>query len=179
MLKPIATRFFARVAERRSADTGPCRGSTAGTSFVEVLIAVAVFVTGMVPIMGGVMTLTTHRRVADERAQATSFAGSAFENIRGLGIDAILAYDLPVDNQATNTIDLPGTGPVTVSLFAVIPGADGGAPTYFELGVGDVSGINVASLPNPIEIRAEISPYHESDDQYAQMQFNTATMIDY
>jgi len=179
MLNSIAKVFSVRAARRRAAETGPCAGSEAGVTFVEILVAAAVFIAGAVAIMGSMMTLTTHRRVSDTRATASSFASSTFENIRGLGIDGILAYNLPVDDADTNTIDLPGTGPVTVTLFALLTEAGEANPTYFELGVDDASGIDTSDLPNPIEIRAVMTPYHESSEGYTEMQFTAATMIDY
>ncbi len=179
MLEPSLKTFFRRIAANRAGDPSPCRGATAGTTFVEIMIAMAVFVGGTVSIMGGVMSLSTHRHAADTRAQATSFASSAFENVRGLGINAILAYDVPVDDAENSTVDLPGVGPVAVALFAVIPAGGGVAQSQFELGVDDVAGINVASLPNPIEIRAVMSPYRAGGDGYAQMQFTAATLINY
>ena len=179
MLNLIAKAFSVRAARRRSAEFRPCEGPTAGTTFVEILVASAVFVAGAVSIMGSVMTLNTHRHVADTRATAASFASSTFESIRGLGIDGILAYDLPVDNAEANTVDLPGTGPVTVSLFALLTPAGDLNPTYFELGVDDASGLDTSTLPNPIEIRAVMSPYHEAGYGYTEMEFSAATMIDY
>jgi hypothetical protein len=169
-----------RISRRkRAAGAGaqdPCAGSKAGTSFVEILVAVAVFTTGMVSIMGGVMTLTVHRRVSDERAQASALAGSAFENLRGLSISNILAYDVPTDNADHGTIYLSGVGEVTLQMYAVIPGAND-TYTLFELGVGDVAGVNVAGLPNPIEIHAVMTPYLSEGESSSQ--FTASTKIDY
>ena len=167
----------AAASKSRLRRLNPCQGSTAGTTFIEIMIATAVFASGIVSIMGGVMTLASHRQMSDQRAVANSLAGSAFENLRGLSLNNILTYDIPVDHVNTNTVDLPGVGQVTVGLFAVIPGVNNAAPTFFELGVDNVADLNLASVPNPVEIQAVITPYPASDESHPQ--YSAATLLTY
>ncbi len=151
----------------------------AGTTMVELAIATAVFMAGAVALMGGLVTLTTHSQVADERARATNFARSTFEDMRGLTIAQILAYDVPVDDVETGAVTVAGIGEATPSAFAVLPDGQGGFTT-FELGVGDASVLDVSNLPNPIEIRLVLTP---TDTNYygqpSTMQYSTSSMIPY
>jgi len=175
MLISLFEKSRRRIAEARCSEKDPISGPTAGTSFIEIFIAVAMFSAGMVSIMGSVITVTMHRHVADERALASQLAGSAFENIRGLSIDNLLVYDVPVDNTQNGTINLsvwPGD-------IEPVRGDPGDVDTLFQLGVDDVASVNVDSLPNPIEIKAVMTPYSTNGYAQSNMQFTAATMIDY
>jgi hypothetical protein len=132
-----------------------------------------------VALLGGLMTLTTHSQVADERARATNFARSTFEDMRGRTIDQILAYEVPVDNVEEGTVSMAGMGNATVSAFAILPNAQGGVDT-FEIGVDDPSTLNVATLPNPIEVRLVVSPVEQNYyGQSSTMHFSSTTMLPY
>lgn len=151
----------------------------AGTTMVELVIATAVFMAGGVALMGGLVTLTTHSEVANERARATNFARSTFEDLRGRTIAQILAYQVPVDDVESGAVTVAGIGEATASAFAVLPDGQGGVTT-FQLGVGDASGLDLNTLPNPIEIRLVLTPtetnyYGES----STMQHASSTMIPY
>jgi hypothetical protein len=149
----------------------------AGSTMVELLVATAVFMTGMVALLGGLMTLTTHGQVADERARATNFSRSTFEDLRGRSINQILAYNIPVDDPQTGTVQIPGIGTATASAFAVIPDGQGGFDG-FELGVDDPAGVNVGNLPNPIEVRLVLTPVRANGEgQYSTMNFYSTTML--
>jgi hypothetical protein len=131
--------------------------------------------------MGGMVTLTTHSRVADDRARATNFARSAFEDLRGRPIEQILAYDVPVDNPDLGTVTVSGMGNATPSAFAVIPDGQGGFDS-FQLGVDDPSNLNLNSLPNPIEVRLVLSPvrsYQGGGESYPTMNYSSSSMISY
>jgi len=150
-----------------------------GTSFIELMIAIAVFVLGLSSLLGAMTSLTPHRQSADARAQATNFASSTFENLRAQSIGNILAYDVPVDNPDLNSVNITGIGPVTVSLFAVIPGGLGETATLVELGSDDADEVDTSTLPNPIEIRAVMVPTADSGEISSDMQITASTMISY
>ena len=146
---------------------------------IEMVVAAAVFTAGAVTLLGGLITLTTHSRVADERARATNFSRSTFEDLRGRTIDQILAYDLPVDDPDLGTVNLPGIGTATASATAIIPNGQGGFDT-FELGVDDPSGVDPANLPNPIEVRVVLTPLRQDyQGNYADMHYSSSTMLAY
>lgn len=150
-----------------------------GTSFIELLIAMAVFVLGLSALLGSMASLTPHRQSANARAQATNFASSTFEDLRNRSIGNILGYEVPVDNEQQNTVTILGIGPMSVSLFAVVPGGPGEAAALVELGSDDAAAVDVATLPNPIEIRAVMSPAPGGDDVSSNMQITASTMISY
>ena len=151
----------------------------AGTTMVELVIATAVFMAGGVALMGGLVTLTTHSEVANERARATNFARSTFEDLRGRTIAQILAYQVPVDDVESGAVTVAGIGEATASAFAVLPDGQGGVTT-FQLGVGDASGLDLNNLPNPIEIRLVLTPTEtNSYGESSTMQYASSTMIPY
>ena len=155
----------------------------AGTTMVELVIALAVFMAGGVALMGGLVTLTTHSNVADERARATNFARSTFEDLRGRTVAQILAYDIPVDNGENGTVTIAGIGNATPTAFALLPDGQGGIDT-FQLGVDDASGLDLNNLPNPLEIRLVLTPYRgysEGGEQggYSTINYASTTMIAY
>ena len=152
--------------------------SDAGATMVELVIALAVFTAGAVALMGGLVTLTTHSAMADERARATNFARSTFEDLRGLSIDDILAYEVPADDAELGTITIAGIGTVNASAFAVLPDGQG-TFTLFELGVDDPSGLDMGTLPNPIEIRLVTEPVQAGEDGYSQVKYSSSTRIPY
>lgn len=133
--------------------------SESGTTLLELLIATAVFTTGMVGLLGGMGTLSTQNRVAEDRARATNYSMSQMEALRGLSVTALLNYVVPYDTQAQSTVNIPGSGPCTVVLYAVIPGAGGASPTYLQLGSSAAAAYSTASVPNPVEIQVVIRPY--------------------
>ena len=176
----MRTRDDALVCREREnrAPNSPLLMDEAGTSFIELMIAITVFVLGLSSLLGVITTLTPHRQSADARAQATNFASSTFEDLREESIADILAYEVPVDNVDQNTVNITGIGPVTVSLFAVIPGGGGVADTLVELGSDDAAAVDMSTLPNPIEIRAVMTPTPES--QYSSsLQVSASTIISY
>lgn len=150
----------------------------AGASMIELMIAAAVFTLGAVSLLGGLMTLTTHSQVADERARATNFARSTFEDMRGRTIDQILAYEIPVDDVDEGTVSMAGMGTATVSAFAILPNDQGGVDT-FELGVDDPGTLDVNALPNPIEVRLVVSPEDNYYGQSSTMHYSSTTMLPY
>ncbi len=150
----------------------------AGTTMIELVIAAAVFTAGAVTLLGGLMTLMTHSRVADERARATNYARSTFEDMRGRTINQILTYNVPVDNAQQGTVTMPGSGTATVGAFAIIPNGQGGF-TSFQLGKDDPATLNVGALPNPIEIRLVVTPVHGGTGGSTQMHFASTTMLPY
>ncbi len=154
-------------------------GDESGFSFLELLIAVAVFVLGLSALLGTMMNLTPHRQSADARARATNYASSTFEELRDLSLSDILAYEAPVDNQQTNSVNISGLGPVTVELYAVVPGGFGQAPTLYELGSAAAGDVDQSTLPNPIEVRAVMSPLHGEGDESTSMQITASTLIPY
>ena len=149
-----------------------------GAAMIELIIAAAVFTVGAVSLLGGLMTLTTHSQVADERARATNFARSTFEDMRGRTIDQILAYEIPVDNVEAGTVSMAGMGTATVGAFAILPNGQGGFDT-FELGVDDPGTLDVDALPNPIEVRLVVSPEESYYGQSSTMQYSSTTMLPY
>ena len=84
---------------------------------------------------------------------------SQMEALRGLSRTALLAYVVPYDNQGQQTVNISGSGPCLVRLYAVIPGAGGAAPTYLQLGSSAALAYNANNLPNPVEVQAEIVAY--------------------
>lgn len=150
-----------------------------GTSFIELLIAMAVFVLGLSALLGVMTSLTPHRQSADARAHATNFASSTFEDLRAQSIADILTYEVPVDDPDQNVVNITGIGPVTVSLFAVIPGGFGETATLVELGSSDAGDVDVGTLPNPIEIRAVMNPAPGGGEVSSYMQITASTMISY
>jgi type II secretory pathway pseudopilin PulG len=133
--------------------------SDSGSTLLELLIATVVFTTGMVGILGGMTTVSTQNRVAENRARAVNYSMSQMEALRGLSVSALLNYVVPYDNQEQKTVNIPGTGPSRVALFAVIPGADGATPTYLQLGSSAAAAYNKALVPNPVEVQAVVSAY--------------------
>lgn len=172
---------MSKVRKIFSAVNGFARGFTnrlsdeTGMSFLELLIAMAVFVLGLSALLGTMTDLTPHRQSADARAQATNYASSTFEQLRDLSLSDLLAYEAPVDNQQANTVNISGLGPVTVELYAVVPGGFGQAPTLYELGSQAAAGVDQSTLPNPLEVRAVMRPMHGEDS--TSMQITASTMI--
>ncbi len=130
----------------------------AGSTLIELLIAAVVFTTGMVAILGGMTTLSAQNRFSEDRGRAVNYSMSQMEALRGLSVSALLNYVVPYDNQQAQTVTIAGSGPCTVVLYAVIPGADGAAPTYLQLGSAAAAAYNQASVPNPVEVQAVVTP---------------------
>ena len=135
--------------------------SESGSTLLELLIATAVFTTGMVALLGGMSTVSTQNRASENRARAINYSMSQMEALRGLSVTALLNYAVPYDNQQRRTVNIPGSGPCTVALYAVIPGADGATPAYLQLGSSAAAAYNKASVPNPVEVQAVVIPYGE------------------
>lgn len=157
--------------------------SEAGFTLIEVMIATGVFAISIVMLLGGMITISTHNTMADQRARATNFARSSFEDLRGRPLDEILNYDVPVDNPDTNTVLIPGIGDATARLFAIIPQPQNGGFAAFELGVDDPATVDPATLPNPVEIRAVVAPVHRQtygdygQTGQTQMSFSASTRV--
>ena len=162
-------------------DTEKTWRDTTGSTMVEVIIAMAIFGTSMAMLLGNVVTMTDHNRTSEERATASSFNRSTLEDIRGRGIDDILAYQIPVDNKELGLINLPGMGMAEVSAFAVLQDPQTGTTRLFELGVDYPE--TVPNPPNPIEIQVEVAQVQEygSPGSYGRtgFQYTASTLISY
>lgn len=128
--------------------------NNAGTTMVELVIATAIFGFTMSMLVGTVITMTSHNTITDERAQMASFNRSALEDLRGRGLDEILAYQIPVDDPNMGTVNIPGVGTAQAQVFAVVVDPDTGMRDLFELGVDDPN--LLVNVPNPLEIVVNI-----------------------
>jgi type II secretory pathway pseudopilin PulG len=130
----------------------------AGSTMIELIIAAVVFTTGMVAVLGGMTSMQTQNRYSEDRARAVNYSMSQMEALRGLSVTGLLNYVVPYDNVQAQTVNIPGSGPCTVALFAVIPGAGDAAPTYLQLGSSAAAAYPSASVPNPVEVQAVVTP---------------------
>ena len=150
----------------------------AGTTLIELMIAVAVFSGSMVMLSGSVITYTSHNLVSEKKASATAFGNSVIEDIRGLDINGIINYEIPVDNPDTGTVFIPGMGDAWVVAWAIVPDPEGQYEQWYMLGQ---SGFPPPStLPNPIEIKVEAyEAAHASDgEQYGTpLNFSVSSLI--
>lgn len=153
------------------------RRADAGFTLVELMIAGAVFATGMVLVCGTVVTAVNHNRMTQARGAAADFNENILENIRGLALDDLLAYDLPLDDEEAGTVNIAGFGTAQVQFFAVIPGEQGAAPTYFELGVDDPA--TVVDPPNPIEIQVVMVRPGGQQGENPHEHYKISTMVGY
>lgn len=124
-----------------------------GFTLVELMIASGVFAISLVALLGGVVQVTTHNDMANNRAQANMFNRNTLETLRGLGADDVLAYQIPLDNPEMGTVNIPGFGEAIPTMFAMIPNAQGGVD-LFELGVDDPA--TVPDPPNPMEVQISL-----------------------
>lgn len=153
----------------------------AGFTLVELMIATAVFAGSIVMLVGGMVTLTTHNTLANDRARATTFNRSALEDLRGRTLDEILNYSVPVDDPNVGTVTIPGIGVARPTMFALLPDGAGGIQ-LFQLGVDDPA--TVVNPPNPIEIRVVLDNMGTSTtspqvDGGGHIQYATSTRIAY
>lgn len=166
--------------------------NNAGLTMVELMIAAAIFSSSMVLLSGTMITFTSHNTIAEQKATTTAFNRSVFEDIRGLGINGILTYEVPVDNPELGTVFIPGMGEARVNVWAVIP-QDNSSETeqiqsaaydrWFLMGVDDP--LTVTDPPNPIEIVVEVakaSAIQGSDypgGYGGGIKFSSSTMVGY
>ncbi len=171
--------------------------STAGLTMIELMITAAIFSSSMVLLSGTMITFTSHNTIAEQKATTTAFNRSVFEDIRGLGINGILSYEVPVDNPELGTVFIPGMGEARVNVWAVIPQineaadpdaiTDPNLPTqtstydrWFLMGVDDP--LSVTDPPNPIEIVVEVAKASAGSANYNSeggIEFSSSTMISY
>ena len=104
----------------------------AGLTMVELMITAAIFSTSMVMLSGSMLTFASHNTLSEQEAVTTSYNRSVFEDMRGLGIEEILNYEVPLDNPEAGTIFVPGMGEVLVKVWAVIPQVVNVEPTQGE-----------------------------------------------
>ena len=174
--------------------------NNAGLTMVELMIAAAIFSSSMVLLSGTMITFASHNTMAEQEASTNAYNRSVFEDIRGLGINGILSYEVPVDNPELGTVFIPGMGEARVNVWAVIPQiieaadpdalTDPNLPTqtstfdrWFLMGVDDPR--TVTNPPNPIEIVVEVakaSAIQGSDypgGYGGGIKFSSSTMVGY
>ena len=122
--------------KRRSAGRGEC-----GFSLLEVMIATGVTSVGFVLLLGSLVNISDAGDLSQARAVATSHASSVVEEIRGMGLDALLAYEAPGFEGLGEGED------IQVRCF----NADGD-PLALPLG----DGVTAPELPNPMEIQVTV-----------------------
>lgn len=155
----------------------------AGMTMVEIMIAAAIFSSSMVLLSGSMITFANHNMSSERKATATGFTRTVLEDIRGLSLDEILSYEVPVDNEEMGTVFIPGVGNAWVSIWAIIPvddGSGGEYTTWYLLGEGYPTPSE--SIPNPIELKVEVYKAPDSyNGEYAgsNAHFTSSTLISY
>ena len=132
------------------------RPDEAGFTLVELMVAAVVITSGMVVILGFLVTLIAHSQGADAKVAAVQFQRSVLEDIRAraeLNQD-VLDYTLPFPTNPDGTIFIASLGLVNVSVEGVLPPGGGGNPTYFDIPVGN--GFDKLGAPQQIEIRVRL-----------------------
>lgn len=121
--------------------------SDAGFTLIEIMVVAGIFVSAMVVLMGGLVSIMRTSEVSDMRIAANSFNRNVLETIRMANMerDDLLTYD--VNNPAAPVI--PGVPGGTVQVWAFDTGGN-----RFALPVADPA--VVADPPNPVEIQVEI-----------------------
>lgn len=142
-------------------------GNNAGMTLLELTIATGIMTVALAMSFGGVLSMVSVGRLSEEQEIATTHLATVMEELRTCNIEDIIAYEPPYleglgeevyvaleyVNEEGNVVALPAAA-----------GSEGEGEGEGEDGVGAV---DPASLPNPLELRVEITWLGERGREYS------------
>ena len=151
-----------------------------GFTMVELMVASAVFASGMAVLMGSTLAINNHQTYTDDESTGSNFNQTVLEFVQNQDFSSfedVMTYDPGITDER-GYVNIPGFGEARFGLVAIIKmegqGEGQGSQYYVEL--GDDTFPDIVNPPNPIEVVAILN---SPDMSGKYTQYKASTMINY